>query len=164
MFVERPIPGHVGVGGERDGLVAGLQGPYPYVLDERSSRAHALVIGMDAQLVHVRVAIDFGDRYVAHRRASSANGDPASTIPSLTSELLDGRRFVVRNFCQPDSTESFPSEPLDLLQPTGVELLGGSDAQHAGIITTGLSSGRPVPTIRATVSGRNTPDIRSADS
>ena len=156
MLVQRPIPrhpdrkGHVGVGGERDDVAAGLQGPHTDAVDERTTRTHALVLRIDTDLLDVHVAVDVGDHHVPNQLPRSADGNPASAIRRMAPQLIEGRRLVVREHRQPDFSESDSGEPLDILHSTGVKLAGGSHDKHAASIAAGVPARRPSPAMRAT--------------
>jgi len=119
------------------------------------SPAHALVVRMDAHLVHVSVAVHIGKRYVAHRRAGSANGNPASTVAGTTSEFLHRRRLVGRNFCQPDFTDRSPASRSICCSRSASGSSADRTLNTLLTVTAGLSSGRQVPGVRNTRRNRS---------
>ena len=127
VLVERPVPCHVGVGGEGDGVAVGLQSPRPYSVDECTTRPQALVVRVHAHLVDVSVAVEIGNDHVADWLTGHAEHNPASTIPHVALEFVDRWRRIVCHLRQPDLAEPLSSKPLDLLEQTGVKILGGAD-------------------------------------
>lgn len=156
VFVERPVPRHLGVGGEGDRVAAGIAGPCPYLVHECTTRAQPLVVRVHDHLVDVGTSVYLGHHHVADRFAGIAEDNPASLAYRVAVEFLDGRRLVVGDLRQPDITELAPCKPLDLLQATGVKLQRGADTEHPRSMTSG--PGGPGPGARSPRRGAD--DVR----
>ncbi len=120
VAVEGTVPGNFGEGGESKRRSAGLNGPVPHPVEERSTNAVTLVVGADAHLIDMGVAIDIADDHVPHGLIGIVDGHPGAARDRVLRQGFDGGRLVVGDVLQPDVAKSLPRPQLDLLEHRAV--------------------------------------------
>src|SRR5437879_10887311 len=80
VLVERSVPRNLGEAGEGHRRSTGLDCPRSHAVKQGATNAQALMIGPDAHLFDVSVAVDFVNKDVAHRLIPGVDGDPTASL------------------------------------------------------------------------------------
>jgi hypothetical protein len=95
VLVQGPVPRHIGIGGQGDGRVAGLHGPLLNAIEEGTPETGTLVLGPNAHLFDMSVAVDLIDGDISHELVVIGDRNPAAARIGVFRELLERWWLVI---------------------------------------------------------------------
>lgn len=136
VLVERPVPRHLVEGRQRHGWHVTRSRPALDLVEKRPTQTSTLVVGVNADLLYMRAAVDDVDHHVAHGTIPMVHSDLRPARLRVGNKGRSGQRLRVGDVSHTDGAEAGTGGTLDDTKPLRVVRPGGTDL-HGFLPVTG---------------------------